>query len=83
MTNECDKLKEYVEERLRPRVQSDGGEIRFLSYENGTLAVEILGECAACPGCGRLQDFIIDDIAKRFGMHVRLKPVVIKPYFRD
>jgi Fe-S cluster biogenesis protein NfuA len=40
-----DILKEYVE----PAVESDGGNIKFISYENGKVSVLLQGACSGCP----------------------------------
>jgi Fe-S cluster biogenesis protein NfuA len=38
-------------EAIRPALQSDGGDMRVLSYdeETGVLDVELLGACGGCP----------------------------------
>jgi Fe-S cluster biogenesis protein NfuA len=38
-------------EAIRPALQSDGGDMRILSYdeENGVVDVELLGACGGCP----------------------------------
>jgi Fe-S cluster biogenesis protein NfuA len=38
-------------EAIRPALQSDGGDMRVLSYdeENGVVDVELLGACGGCP----------------------------------
>lgn len=38
-------LKEYVE----PAVESDGGNIKFISYEEGKVSVLLQGACSGCP----------------------------------
>jgi Fe-S cluster biogenesis protein NfuA len=39
--------------QLRPFIQRDGGDMRFISYSNGKLSLELLG---ACIGCGSATD---------------------------
>jgi len=36
-------------ERVRPHLQADGGDVRFVSYENGIVKVELQGRCGCCP----------------------------------
>ena len=35
--------------RIRPAVQRDEGDIKFVSFEQGIVYVEMLGHCAGCP----------------------------------
>jgi Fe-S cluster biogenesis protein NfuA len=35
-------------ERIRPAVQMDGGDIRFVSFEDGVLHVALSGACSGC-----------------------------------
>lgn len=40
-----DALDEYV----KPAVESDGGEISFVSFDNGVVTVRLQGSCSGCP----------------------------------
>jgi Fe-S cluster biogenesis protein NfuA len=44
------KIKELIEE-IRPMLQSDGGDLHFVSFEkkSGILKVELMGACQHCP----------------------------------
>lgn len=35
-------------EKIRPMLQGDGGDIRFVSLENGVVKVELQGACSGC-----------------------------------
>lgn len=39
--------------RIRPAVQRDGGDIKFCSFENGIVFVEMQGSCVGCPYAAR------------------------------
>lgn len=39
--------------QLRPFIQRDGGDMRFIEYAEGILTLELLG---ACIGCGSAED---------------------------
>ena len=39
--------------RIRPVIQKDGGDIKFCSFENGTVYVELSGKCVGCPYASR------------------------------
>jgi Fe-S cluster biogenesis protein NfuA len=43
-----EKIKEAIE-GIRPHLQADGGDVRFVSYENGVVGVELQGRCGCCP----------------------------------
>lgn len=38
-----------VDEKIRPRLQSHGGDISVIDYKNGILHVEMQGMCKNCP----------------------------------
>lgn len=44
-------IKELIEARIRPAVQEDGGDIRYVSFEEetGLVTVELAGSCVGCP----------------------------------
>ena len=48
--NETVKLiKEVLDSKIRPAVARDGGDIKFKSFENGVVKVELQGSCSGCP----------------------------------
>jgi Fe-S cluster biogenesis protein NfuA len=44
-------IKELIEARIRPAVQEDGGDIRYVSFseETGLVTVQLAGSCVGCP----------------------------------
>ncbi len=45
-------MKEKIEEvlnKIRPFLQSDGGDVQFIKYEDGIVYVKLLGTCSHCP----------------------------------
>jgi Fe-S cluster biogenesis protein NfuA len=44
-------IKELIESRIRPAVQEDGGDIRYVSFEEdtGIVTVQLAGSCVGCP----------------------------------
>ncbi|MBY0613552.1 MAG: NifU family protein [Beijerinckiaceae bacterium] len=44
-----DTIKELLESRIRPAVASDGGDITFRGFKNGTVYLSMRGACAGCP----------------------------------
>ena len=43
------KIKEILDKKIRPAVARDGGDIKFKSFENGIVKVELQGSCSGCP----------------------------------
>lgn len=75
-------MKKYIEEYARPRVQSDGGEIRFVSYTNNVLTVKLQGECSRCPIAKTcLPEWLSGEINKKFGENIKIEQIIEKPYF--
>tara|TARA_B100000809_G_scaffold55257_1_gene51050 strand:+ start:522 stop:1127 length:606 start_codon:yes stop_codon:yes gene_type:complete len=44
-----DKIKVVLDEYVKPAVESDGGAISFLSFDNGKVTVLLQGSCSGCP----------------------------------
>ena len=45
-------MKEQVQkvlEKIRPSLQADGGDVEFVSVEDGIVKVRLQGACAGCP----------------------------------
>ena len=43
------KIIEVLDTKIRPAVARDGGDIKFKSFENGVVKVELQGSCSGCP----------------------------------
>ena len=43
------KIKEVLDTKIRPAVARDGGDIKFKSFNNGRVIVELQGSCSGCP----------------------------------
>ncbi|OYW17220.1 MAG: NifU family protein [Sphingobacteriales bacterium 12-47-4] len=43
------RIKELLDNYVRPAVEMDGGAIQFKSYENGTVSLAMQGSCSGCP----------------------------------
>ena len=44
-----DKIKEVLDTKIRPAVEKDGGDIKFKSFKEGVVKVELQGSCSGCP----------------------------------
>ena len=47
-----DKIKQIIEQKIRPYLEADGGGIEFVSFDSasGEVRVRLQGACAGCPG---------------------------------
>ncbi len=43
------KIIEVLDTKIRPAVAKDGGDIKFKSFRNGIVKVELKGSCSGCP----------------------------------
>ena len=43
------RILEVLDSKIRPAVARDGGDIKFKSFQNGVVKVELQGSCSGCP----------------------------------
>ena len=43
------EIKKVLDSKIRPAVSKDGGDIKFISFEKGTVKVELQGSWSGCP----------------------------------
>ena len=43
------KIVDVLDTKIRTAVARDGGDIKFKSFENGIVKVELQGSCSGCP----------------------------------
>ena len=43
------KIIDVLDTKIRPAVAKDGGDIKFKSFDNGVVKVELQGSCSGCP----------------------------------
>ena len=48
---EKDIEKKIIEvlDKIKPFLNNDGGDVKFVKYEDGTVYVKLLGACVGCP----------------------------------
>lgn len=60
MTHEETELQILeILQKVRPYLQRDGGDVKYLKFEDGIVYVEMMG---ACVGCGALDSTLKDGI---------------------
>jgi NFU1 iron-sulfur cluster scaffold homolog, mitochondrial len=60
-----EKIKQLLDEYVRPAVEGDGGAIHFQSFENGTVNVVLKGACSGCPSSTVTLKGGIENLLKR------------------
>lgn len=43
------RIKQVLDSKVRPAVAKDGGDIKFKSFKDGVVFVELQGSCSGCP----------------------------------
>ena len=43
------KIVKLLDEKIRPAIAKDGGDIRFKEFEEGVVKVQLQGSCSGCP----------------------------------
>lgn len=61
------KIREVLDNEIRPAVAMDGGDITFGRYEDGVVYLQLQGSCSSCPS---------SVATLKMGVETRLKEVV-------
>ena len=59
------KIKELLENYVKPAVEMDGGNIEFKSFEAGKVYVTMQGSCSGCPSSSVTLKAGIEGMLKR------------------
>ena len=43
------KIVKILDQKIRPAVAKDGGDIKFKEFKNGIVKVQLQGSCSGCP----------------------------------
>ncbi|EAY19272.1 NifU-like domain containing protein [Trichomonas vaginalis G3] len=63
-----DKVNAVIEERVRPALLSDGGDITLKDITDGIVTVQMFGHCVGCPSKQiTLNSRILDCLQDEFG----------------
>lgn len=64
-------LKELIATTIRPQLQADGGDIRFVSLNGGTMYVELFGACRDCKSSKTTLRDLIERTTRHWAPEVR------------
>ncbi len=76
-------MEKYIEKVIRPKIQGDGGEVNFSSFDGENLTLIFRGECSKCLILERCVAWIEDEIKKDKELKVKITAVRKKPFFWD
>ncbi len=69
--NVVGQINSLLNARIRPAVKRDGGDIKFISFEDGVVLVEMQGACKGCPYAMRTLKDGVERILKTYIPEVR------------
>ncbi len=61
-----DTIKQLLEEKVRPAVAQDGGDIIFHAYKDGIVYLHMRGACSGCPSSTATLKNGIENLLKHF-----------------
>lgn len=64
-------IKELIDERVRPAVANDGGDITFRAFREGIVYLSMRGSCAGCPSSTATLRHGIQNLLKHYIPDVR------------
>mgnify|MGYP002137856485 CR=1 FL=1 len=59
-------IKDLLETRIRPAVASDGGDITFKGFKDGTVYLHMQGACSGCPSSTATLKSGIENLLRHF-----------------
>lgn len=60
------QIKELLDERVRPAVAGDGGDIIFRGYRDGIVSLTLQGSCSGCPSSTATLKHGIENLLKHY-----------------
>ena len=69
--NAEEQIKALLNARIRPAVKKDGGDIKFISFKDGIVLVEMQGTCKGCPYAMRTLKEGVERILKTYISEVK------------
>ena len=73
------EIKELLESHVKPAVASHGGTISFVSYDQGTLLLELGGACSGCAGSTMTLKMGVENMLKHYIPEIEIVDAVDDP----
>lgn len=80
---QTEKVRNYIETGLAPRLQGDGGWVECGELKDGVMPCVFRGECSKCLILDRCVAWMEEKIEKEFQERVQIQAIRKKPYFWD
>lgn len=83
------QIKELIETHVKPSVASHGGNIEFISYNDGYLLLELGGACSGCAGSTMTLKFGVENMIKHYVPEVHTVDAqddpfsMVDPFYND
>lgn len=61
----CCAVRKIVQEEIRPSIQLDGGDIKFIKFKDGVAEIKLHGSCWGCPNNESTLGAITNKLATR------------------
>ena len=62
-----EKIKEFLEKEVKPMLNSHGGDVEYVGFEDGVLKLKLTGACVGCP---------MSEITLKEGIESQVKEVI-------
>lgn len=74
METKSEEIKRVIE-KIRPYIQRDGGDIEFVSFDEGIVNVRLLGACVGCMSVddtiqGGVEAILLDEVEGVVGVQL-------------
>lgn len=70
------RITEFLNDRIRPTLQRDGGDLELIDLDNNVVFIKLRGACAGCIGAAStMKDFIQKKINEELSERLRVKEV--------
>lgn len=70
------KLSRFIEARVRPILQEEGGDILFKDFRGGTVWVDLEGSCKNCPKSSAHMQSLVENLFKHYFPEVKRVSVI-------
>tara|TARA_B100000900_G_scaffold414663_1_gene441970 strand:- start:4003 stop:4338 length:336 start_codon:yes stop_codon:yes gene_type:complete len=83
-----EQIKDLIVKNVQPSVAQHGGNIEFMSYENGHLLLELQGACSGCAGSTMTLKMGVENMIKHYVREVHTVEAVdgfsnVDPFYSD
>ena len=65
-SNTVNQILELLDQRIRPAVANDGGDIVFKDYTDGIVYLELQGSCSGCPSSTATLRYGVENLIKHY-----------------